>query len=69
MVTREIEIGSVPGEKVDPDVIAYGAYAELGLPVIDRISILVNGFPETSTGIARALQDEIASELVRALGY
>lgn len=31
-------------------------------------SVLINGFPETSTGIARALQDEIATELVRALG-
>jgi D-alanyl-D-alanine carboxypeptidase/D-alanyl-D-alanine-endopeptidase (penicillin-binding protein 4) len=31
-------------------------------------SILVNGFPETATGIARALQDEIANELIRAQG-
>ena len=31
-------------------------------------SVLINGFPETSTGIARALQDEIAAELVRTLG-
>lgn len=30
-------------------------------------SILINGFPESSTGIARALQDEIAAELVRSL--
>ena len=30
-------------------------------------SILMNGFPETSIGIARALQDEIALDLIRAL--
>ena len=30
-------------------------------------SILINGFPESSVGIARALQDEIAAELVRSL--
>jgi D-alanyl-D-alanine carboxypeptidase/D-alanyl-D-alanine-endopeptidase (penicillin-binding protein 4) len=30
-------------------------------------SILINGFPESSTSIARALQDEIAAELVRSL--
>ncbi len=30
-------------------------------------SILLNGFSESSSGIARALQDEIATELVRAL--
>jgi len=48
------------------------ASALSGLAAIDGrrpvfFSILINGFPETSIGIARALQDEIAQELIRAL--
>ncbi len=31
-------------------------------------SILVNGFPESSVGIARALQNDICEELIRVLG-
>ncbi len=48
------------------------ASALSGLAAIDGrrpvfFSILINGFPETSIGVARALQDEIALELIRAL--
>ncbi|MCP4447051.1 MAG: D-alanyl-D-alanine carboxypeptidase/D-alanyl-D-alanine-endopeptidase, partial [Myxococcales bacterium] len=48
------------------------ASALSGLAAIDSrrpliFSILINGFPETSIGIAQALQDEIAQDLIHAL--